>query len=111
MTSNQPTSTPNDVILREPGWPKKCTNEEIKERRKEQMRHEYLNKKKEKKVNKPKNSVIGRPCIYTNEEAKQQKRESIRRYYQKKREHCIKQSKRCQLCCKAKALKQAATSC
>jgi len=67
---------------------------------------QYLNKKKETKVNKPKSTVIGCPCIYTNEEAKQKKRESVSRYYQKNRERCIERSKRCQLHCKAKALKQ-----
>jgi len=71
---------------------------------------QYLLKKKETKDNKPKSSVIGHPRIYTNEEAKQ-KRESISRYYQKNRECCIEQSKRCQLCCKAEALKQVAASC
>jgi len=75
-----------------------------------QMR-QYLDKKKETKDNKPKSTVIGRPHIYTNEEAKQKKRESIRRYYQKNRERCMELSKRCQLRCKAEALKQEAASC
>jgi len=57
MTSNQPTLMPNDVIARQPGQPKIYANKEIKERRKEQMR-QYLNKNKEKKVNKPKSSVV-----------------------------------------------------
>jgi len=71
---------------------------------------QYLNKKKETKVNKPKSTVIGCPHTYTNEGAKQKKRESVSRYYQKNRELCIERSKRCQLRCKAKALKQEATS-
>jgi len=50
---------------------------------------QYLNKKKEIKVNKPKSTVIGRLHIYTDEEAKQKKRERVSRYYQKNRECCI----------------------
>jgi len=72
MASVQPTLMPNDIAERKTGRPRIYTNEEIKEQRKVQMR-QYLNKKKETKVNKPKSSVIGRPHIYTNEEAKQQK--------------------------------------
>jgi len=102
---------PIDTTVRKTGRPRIYTEEEIKEWRKMQIR-QYLNKKKENKVNKPKSTVIGRPCIYTNnEEAKQKKRESVSRYYQKNRERCIERSKRCQLRCKAKALKQKATSC
>jgi len=101
---------PIDIAVRKTGRPRIYTEEEIKECRREQMR-QYLNKKKETKVNKPKSTIIGRPCIYTNEEAKQKKRESISRYYQKNRERCIERSKRCQLRCKAKALKQEAASC
>jgi len=110
MASDHPTSLPNDIATRKTGRPRIYTNEEIKEQRKMQMR-QYLNKKKETKVNKPKSSVIGHPCIYADEEAKQKKRESASRYYQKNRECCIEQSKRCQLHHKAEALKQAATSC
>jgi len=76
---------PNEIAVRKTGRPRIYTDEEIKERRKMQMR-QYLTKKKETKVNKPKSTVIGHPCIYTNEEAKQ-KKESISRYYQKNREH------------------------
>jgi len=101
---------PIDITVRKTGRPRIYTEEEIKERRREQMR-QYLTKKKESKVNKPKSTIIGCPRIYANEEAKQKKRESIRRYYQKNRERCIERSKRCQLCCKAEALKQEATSC
>jgi hypothetical protein len=101
---------PINIAVKKTGRPRIYTEEEIKERRKMQMR-QYLDKKKETKDNKPKSTVIGCPCIYTNEEAKQKKRESVSRYYQKNRERCIKQSKRCQLCCKAEALKQKATSC
>jgi len=110
MLSVPPTLLPNDIAARKTGRPRIYTDEEIKEQRKMQMR-QYLNKKKETKVNKPKSTVIGHPRIYTDEEAKQKKRESVSRYYQKNRELCIKQSKRCQLHCKAKALKQAAASC
>jgi len=98
------------VAVKKTGRPRIYTEEEIKEQRKMQMR-QYLDKKKETKDNKPKSTVIGCPRIYTDEEAKQKKRESIRRYYQKNRERCIKQSKRCQLHCKAEALKQKAASC
>jgi len=101
---------PNDITMRKTGWPRIYTEEEIKERKREQMR-QYLTKKKETKVNKPKSTIIGRPCIYTDEEAKQKKRESVGRYYQKNRERCIKRSKRCQLHRKAEALKLEATSC
>jgi len=58
------------ISLRERQAGQGYTNEEIKEQRKMQMR-QYLHKKKETKVNKPKSSVIGCPHIYTNEEAKQ----------------------------------------
>jgi len=101
---------PINIIVKKTGRPRIYTEEEIKEQRKIQMR-QYLNKKKETKDNKPKSTVIGCPCIYSNEEAKQKKRESISRYYQKNRERCIEWSKRCWLCCKAKALKQEAASC
>jgi len=101
---------PIDIAVRKTGRPRIYTEEEIKECRREQMR-QYLTKKKENKVNKPKSTVIGRPHIYTNEEAKQKKRESVSRYYQKNRERCIERSKRCQLHRKAKALKQEAASC
>jgi len=102
----------NDIAMRKTGRPRIYADEEIKEQRKIKMR-QYLTKKKETKVNKPKSTIISRPCIYTNEEAKQKKRESVSGYDQKNRERCIKieRSKRCQLCCKAKALKQEATSC
>jgi len=109
MASVQPTSMPNDIVAIKTGQPRIYTNKEIKEQRKVQMR-QYLNKKKETKVNKPKSSIIGCLHIYTNEEAKQ-KRERVKIYYQKNREGCIEQSKRCQLCCMAEALKQAAISC
>jgi len=110
-----------NIAVKKTGRPRIYTEEEIKERRKMQMR-QYLDKKKETKDNKPKSTVIGHPCIYTDEEAKQKKRESVSRYYQKNREHCIEQSKRCQLRHKAglslqprlskpKALKQEAASC
>jgi len=112
---------PINIAVKKTGRPRIYTEEEIKERRKMQMR-QYLDKKKETKDNKPKSTVIGRPCIYTNEEAKQKKRESVSRYYQKNRECCIERSKRCQLHCKAglppwsrlskpEALKQEAKSC
>jgi len=100
---------PIDIAVSKTGRPRIYTDEEIKELRKMQMR-QYLTKK-ETKVNKPKSTVIGHPCIYTDEEAKQKKRESVSRYYQKNRESCIKWSKRCQLHCKAKVLKQEAASC
>jgi len=73
MVSVQPTLLPNDIAVRKTGWPRIYTDKEIKEQRKMQMR-QYLNKKKETKVNKPKSTIIGCPCIYTNEEAKQKKR-------------------------------------
>jgi len=101
---------PINIAVKKMGRPRIYTEEEIKERRKMQMR-QYLDKKKETKDNKPKSTVIGCPCIYTNEEAKQKKRESVSRYYQKNRECCIERSKRCQLRCKANALKQEAASC
>jgi len=85
---------PIDIAVRKTGRPRIYTEEEIKERRREQMR-QYLTKKKETNVNKLKSTIIGCPCIYTDEEAKQKKRESISRYYQKNRECCIELSKRC----------------
>jgi len=67
---------PIDIAVRKTGRPRIYTEEEIKECRREQMR-QYLTKKKETKVNKPKSTVIGCPCIYTNEEAKQKREKAL----------------------------------
>jgi len=82
-----------DISLRRPGWPRIYTEEEIKERRKEQMRRNLMNKKT-KKSNRPKSSVVSHPRIYTEEEVKQRKREWIQKYYRENKEACLERSKR-----------------
>jgi len=96
-----------DISLRRPGWPRIYTEEEIKECRREQMRH--LMNKKTKKSNRPKNSVVSHPRIYTEEEVKQRNRERIQKYYRENKEACLERSRRWHL--QRQAAKQMMSAC
>jgi len=109
MNANQ-TTLNQDFSLRRPGWPRIYTEEEIKERRKEQIR-KYLINRKTKKNNTPKSSMIGHPRIYTEEELKQRKREQIQKYYRENKEACLERSRRWYLRHQLEVLKERIGSC